>query len=323
MTRHLFAALASLSLAACATVPSVPDARLLVTGNKMENSVSFIDLDSGEERARLSTGAMPHEIAVSPDGRTVAVVHYGASAVELFDTASLRPVRTIDLGTNEGPHGIAWTRDDRLVVTTERSGTLAIVDLDDADRVSSIPTGADVSHMVVLSPDQRTAYVSNMGWGSVSVIDLVGEAKVADIPAGDTPEGIALSPDGRTLWVADRDNAALIAFEAASRRQIARYEVGNFPIRVAVSPDGRRVVTSNYADGSLSVLDTDGEIRTVRVSGTQDAAQVTILFAADSRHLYVAETGRAQVALVDLDSGTVVRRYDAGEGADGLALAGR
>lgn len=321
--RHLLTVIATLALAACATMPAAPDARLLVTGNKAENTVSFIDLDSGAQRARLATGAMPHEIAVSPDSRTVAVVHYGGSAVELFDTGSLASIRIIDLGTNEGPHGIQWTRDNRLVITTERSGTLTLVDLDDGDRVSSVATGAEVSHMVVLSPDERTAYVANMGSGSVSVIDLVAGTKVADIPAGDTPEGLALSPDGRTLWVADRDNATLVAFETGTNREIGRYDVGAFPIRVAVSPDGRRTVTSNYADGSLSVLGTEGGVRTIPVSGTQDAAQVTILFAADSRHLYVAETGRAQVALIDLDTGAVVRRYSAGEGADGLALAGR
>ena len=320
---RLLTLLAALALAACATVPATPEPAWLVTGNKAENSVSFIDLATGAEAARLPTGAMPHEIAVSPDGRTVAVVHYGAKAVELFDVASQRSLRTIDLGENVGPHGIQWTRDDRLVVTTERSGTLTIVDLANDDAVTAIPTGAEVSHMVVLSPDERTAYVSSMGSGSVSVIDLAAARKTADIPAGQTPEGLALSPDGRTLWVADRDNATLIAFETGSNREIARYTVGSFPIRVAVSPDGKRVVTSNYADGSLSVLGTDGTIRTVPVSGGTEAAQVTILFAPDSRHLYVAETGKARVALVDLDTGEVVRRYAAGEGADGLALAGR
>jgi YVTN family beta-propeller protein len=40
----------------------------LIVGNKGEDTVSFIDLSSGQERARIPTGHAPHEVAVSPDG---------------------------------------------------------------------------------------------------------------------------------------------------------------------------------------------------------------------------------------------------------------
>ncbi|MCM8558428.1 YncE family protein [Sphingomicrobium sediminis] len=311
-------------LSACSTTAEPlrygTSADMLVVGNKSEDTVSFIDLDTGAELARLATGSNPHEIAVSPDGETVAVVHYGGKSVELFDAEDPASIRTIDLGDNEGPHGIVWASNDRLIITTERSQSLTIVDLED-DSVRAIPTGQQVSHMVALTPDEETAFVANMGSGTVSVIDLKTGSKVRDIAAGDTPEGIAVSPTGKALWVADRDNATLIQFEIPTYREIRRYETGNFPIRVAVSPDGKRVVTSNYADGSLTVIDTDKAPQTIAVSGTQEAGQVTILFAEDGRHLFVAETGRAQVALVDLDTGEVVTRFDAGAGSDGLALA--
>ncbi|MCJ7420889.1 YncE family protein [Sphingomicrobium astaxanthinifaciens] len=292
----------------------------LVVGNKDENSVSFIDLDNGTEVARIATGAMPHEVAASPDRETVAVVHYGASAVELFAVDAPASLRTIALGDNAAPHGIAWTRDDRLVITTERSGTLSIVDLAD-DSVAAIPTGQEVSHMVALSPDEATAFVSNMGSGTVSVIDLERGETRRDIAVGETPEGLAVSPDGRTLWVADRARDTLIAYEIGSYREVRRYATGGFPIRVAVSPDGRRVLTSDYADGALTLIEDGDAPRSIPVSGSRKAGQVTILFAEDSRHVFVAETGRATVALVDLDTGKVVRRFNAGAGADGLALA--
>ena len=57
------------------------------------------------------------------------------------------------------------------------------------------------------------------------------------------------------------------------------------------------------------------------MSGSREAGQVTILFSADGRRLYAAETGRDQVAEVDLESGQVLRRLAAGSQGDGLAIA--
>lgn len=294
----------------------------LVVGNKAEDTVSFIDLESGEERARRDTGSQPHEIAVSPDGRQVAVVAYGGTTLDIFDVASAERVRRIDLSPNRRPHGLVWTADNRLVATTEGSDTLTIVDLDD-DRVTAIPTGQRGSHMVAVAQDLSRAYVSNMGSGTVSAIDLEAGEKLADIAAGDTPEGLALSPDGATLWVADRDNAVLHAFDTRDFSRTASVEVGNFPIRVAVSPDGATVVTSNAMDGTLTLVDAANRevARTIPVSGEGRAMQVTILFSADGATLYAAETNRRTIAAVDMATGEVLRRYEAGEGSDGLAIA--
>jgi DNA-binding beta-propeller fold protein YncE len=62
-------------------------------------------------------------------------------------------------------------------------------------------------------------------------------------------------------------------------------------------------------------------VRTISVSGQKDALQVTILFARDEKRLYVAETGRNDIAEVDVRAGKVLRRLAAGTNGDGLAIA--
>jgi len=294
---------------------------VLITGNKGEDTVSLIDLETGREYARLETGHQPHEIAISPGGQRAAVVAYGGTTIDIFDVSSASRVDQIDLSPNRRPHGLVWLPDNRLVATTEGSDSLTIVDMGDRS-ISQIATGQRGSHMVAVSADLARAYVANMGSGTVSVIDLTTSTKLRDIPAGDTPEGIALSPDGSTLWIADRDNALLSAIDTENFATLAEIAVGSFPIRVAVSPDGQTVVTSNYADGSLTFIDAESRAvsRTITVSGSAEAAQVTILFSADGRTIYVAETGRNQIAAVNVETGEVVRRYDAGEDSDGLAV---
>ncbi len=294
---------------------------VLLIGNKGEDTLSFVDLRTGQELDREPTGKAPHEIAISPDGKTAAVVAYGAKSIDLFDVASRTKLKTIDLSPNEGPHGIVWLKDGRIVVTTERSKSVAIVDPAVGTVVASIPTDQEATHMVAVTSDGRMAFTANIRSGTVSVIDLQQGRKIRDIAVGGEPEGITLSKEEQVLWVADLKGARVQAFDAESLEKIGEVATGPVPIRVAASPDGRWIVTSNVGDGSLTLIDaeTRKKVRDVPLAGTQEAGQVTILFA-DGK-LYAAETGRNTVAEVDLATGKVLRRLPAGTNGDGLAIA--
>jgi YVTN family beta-propeller protein len=295
---------------------------VLLIGNKGEDTLSFVDLTTGRELARQPTGKAPHEIAISPDGKMAAVVAYGGKTIDLFDVASRTKLKTIDLSPNEGPHGIAWLKDGRLVVTTERSKSVAIVDPIAGKVMASIPTEQEATHMVAVTSDGRIAYTANIRSGTVSVVDLKQCRKLRDIAVGGEPEGIALSNEEQVLWVADLKGAHVQAFDTESLDKIGEVVTGPVPIRVAASPDGRWIVTSNMGDGSLTLIDAASrkKVRDVSITGTQQAGQVTILFGPDGR-LYAAETGRNTVAEIDLSTGKVLRRLPAGTNGDGLAIA--
>ncbi len=320
------AALAVLSCSSEESVAQAPESSgpVLLVGNKGENSLSFIDLASGRELGRGATGPMPHEIAISPDGRQAAVVAYGGRSLDIFDVASRTKLRTIDLSPNAGPHGLVWLEDGRILATTERSRSLTIVDTRRGDAVSAIATDQQGTHLVAVSADRRRAYTANIGSGTVSVIDLEAARKLRDIEAGGRPEGIALSRDGQTLWVGDLEGARVQAFDTTSFERVAELRTGEVPIRVAASPDGRWIVTSNLGSGSLTLIDAAARtvVREIPVSGSREAGQVTILFSADGRRIYAAETGRNQVAELERETGRVVRRLAAGAQGDGLAIAG-
>ena len=299
-------------------------AQTLLIGNKGEDSVSFVDLKTGKELGKAPTGKAPHEIAISPDGKQAAVVAYGGKTVDLFDVASRTKLKTIDLTPNEGPHGIAWLKDGRLVMTTERSQSLTVVDPKAGKVTASIKTGQQGTHMVAVSADGARAYTANIESGTVSVIDLQAGTKLRDLAVGGRPEAIALADGGKTLWVGDLEGHRVQAFDTASFEKLAEVETGAVPIRVAASPDGKWVVTSNVMAGTLTLIDakTRAKVRDLTVSGRPQAGQVTILFSADGKRLYAAETGDNVVAEVDLASGRVLRRLPAGKAGDGLAIAG-
>jgi len=298
----------------------------LLVGNKGEDSLSFIDLRSGKEIARRSTGNQPHEIAISPDGKLAAVVSYGGQTIDIFDVAAMDRVETISLSPSSRPHGILWLDDGRIIATTEGSDNITLVSGPTGEarlrEASTIATDQKGSHMLVVSPDKSRAFVTNMQSGTVSVLDLVKMTKIADLPAGTEPEGLAITPDGSAIWVADRQSDRLHIFDTATLKEIDRIETGKFPIRVAISPDGKTAITSNLGDGALGLFDVAKRKprRAIQISGTAESRQVTILFSADGKLVYVAETGPDTVAEVDLASGEVLRRFTTGADGDGLGI---
>lgn len=296
-------------------------AETLLVGNKAEDTLSIIALASGEELARLPTGKMPHEIAISPDGKQAAVVAYGGTTIDIFDVAARTKLKTIDLSPNQRPHGLLWLSDGRLVATTEGSQSVAVVAPNGA--VTSIATGQQGTHMIVVAPDNRTAYTANIASGTVSVLDLDDAKKLRDLAVGGKPEGIALAKDGRELWVGDLDAPRVQIWDTATGAKIAEQPVDPVAIRVLASPDGRLIATSNIASGTISLFDTEtrAPVRTITVSGEQAKGQVTLLFSADSKRLYAAETGHDKVVEIDVATGKVLRRIAAGKNGDGLAIA--
>lgn len=302
-----------------------PEGGILLIGNKGEDTVSFVDLGTGQELGRSPTGKMPHEIAISPDGKQAAVVAYGDKTIDLFDVTTRAKLKTVDLAPNEGPHGIAWLKNGRIVVTTERSQSIAVVDPAAGKLVASIKTDQPGTHMVAVTADGTTAYTSNISAGTVTVVDLAGGRKLRDIAVGGRPEGIALSRDELVLWVGDLDGSRVQAFDADTFDKLAEIKTGGIPIRVVASPDGRWIVTSNLGAGGLTVIDAVSRrhVRDILLSGDQKAGQVTVIFSADGQRLYAAETGSDVIAEVDMSSGKVLRRLPAGKNGDGLAIAPR
>lgn len=308
--------------ALCILAPAFPAfADIMIVGNKGEDTVSFITLDSGRECARLPTGKAPHEISISPDGRTAAVVAYGSTSIDLFDVRKQRLLRRMDLAPNAGPHGIAWISANRIAITFDRTNSFAVADPRDGSFVS-LPTGQRGSHMLAVSPDRSRAYVTNILSGTVSVFDLKRMAKVGNIATGGNPEAIAVSRNGKELWVGDNSGPRVHVIDLASGSVVATLPTDPVAIRLAMTPDGRTAIASNFQSGTLTLFDAGKRAlaRKIALSGSARAMQVTIVVSRNSRTAYVAETGRDQVAEVDLRAGTVLRRIPTGKGGDGLAL---
>ncbi len=315
------------------------DPGILLVVNKAGASLSVVDLAKGGEIGRVPTGHAPHEVAVSPDGRTAVVTNYGTGAqpgntLTLVDLSALEPVATIDLGEQTRPHGILWLPgSDRVAVTTEGNGTLTIVDVGEQRVVAAIPTGQRVSHQVAVTPDGKRAFVANIGSGSVTAIDLEAMAVIRSVPTGQGAEGVAVSPRGGEVWVSNRAQNTVSVVDAQSLELLATLPSSDFPIRVVFSPDGARAMVTNARSAELRVFDAgareelisvpiqapviEGRAQVIAFEGSP--SPIGLLAHPDGRHVYVAAASADAVAVVDLEAGAVVDLIPVGKEPDGLA----
>lgn len=324
----------ALGSAACAPIaadaPTTSDAvaqnGTLFVANKFGNTLSKIDLASGEEVLRVESCTTPHELATSPDGAHVALACYGGTSVDIFRTDDLVRVKSVELGANARPHGIVWHANGALYATAEgRRSVFWIRDPLGETETFEYGTGQEGSHMLAISPDARHAWTVDMGSGTVTLVDLLTRRAPQSVAVEMEPEGIDLAPDGRTLWVSARGSDKAFALDPMNLEIRSELATGAFPLRLAIRPQGDVAVTSDLADGGLTVIDLARAeaIRSIAVGGprgAQERMQVTVIWSQDGERIYVAETGEDTVAEVDYASGRVLRRLVAGDGGDGLAI---
>ena len=326
--------LLGLSVAACAPVageaPSAPapagvSGALFVAG-KFENRLAKVDLATGEQVVSVESCANPHELATSPDDRYVALACYGGTTVDIFRTSDLGRITSIDLGENARPHGIIWHANGDLFATAEgRQSIFWIRDpLSKAETVE-YGTGKRGTHMVAVAPSANHAWTTDLGSKTVTRVALKTRRAPLSVEVGEEPEGIALSPDGKTLWVSARGSDKAFALDPQTMEIRQEVDTGDFPLRIAIRPQGDFAVTSDLADGGLTVIDlaSGKAVRSIAVSSREEAeakTQVTILWSPDGKRIYVAETMANTIAEVDFATGKVLRRLPGEGGGDGMAV---
>jgi DNA-binding beta-propeller fold protein YncE len=314
----------------------------LIVLNKAEATASLIDLASGRAVATLATGDGPHEVAVSPDGRRAVTSNYGGTTpghtLTVLDLRRRAVARTVELGGHLRPHGMAWTRDGRrLLVTSEASRVLLVLDARRWVLERAIGTDALPTHMVAVSPDGRRAWAASIQAGRVVALDLARDTAVATADACAGSEGIAASPDGREVWVACRAANLVAALDAATLRLLDTLPSSDFPIRVRFMPDGRRVLVSNARSGEVRVFDARARRPVATVAIPYDASRavttmlgaqfagsalpIGVLATPDGRFAYVAASAMGEVLELDPEAGTILRRFQTGREPDGLGFS--
>jgi DNA-binding beta-propeller fold protein YncE len=309
----------------------------LLVGNKSADSVWRLSLRDGRKTGEFRTGKGPHEIAVAGNGLFALVSNYGretsGNTLSVLDLVGGKPTRSIDLGEHGAPHGLRLVPGDkRAVVTTEGSASLLIVDVERGVVERAIDVGPGTGHMVALSLDAKTAYVTKVNAGTLSRIDLLSGLKTHELAAGKGAEGVAVSPDSKEIWVTNREEGAITVHDPATLAVRRRMSCKGFPIRVLFTSDGRYALATNATAGNLAVFDARTKLRVATVELAESgvpynqsmlggtAMPIGAVFDPARQRVYVAISGGDRIAVIDTREWRVVDHWATGREPDALGL---
>lgn len=211
------------------------------------------------------------DLAVSPDGRRLVVVHYGADAVSIIDTATMAVTATVS-GIAE-PYSVVVA--DRAYVTSASTEEDAIVAVDTATAVPFAAKNLDMAARgLAVSPAGDTLYVARIGddRADVAVIDVESGAlravAVSAVP-GATVEALHLSADGTHLFVAltTTSGGSLVVIDTTRCVVLRTVAVGGSIGEIAALPNGRKVFATGW-DAELGSVITVIDVASARVIDT-------------------------------------------------------
>ena len=330
LTTTLATLLTTSALLAQAAPPAASSGLLLAT-NQYANTLSIIDPASGKEIAVLPEEHITgHELATSPDGRTVFIPIYGNSGVgkpgtdghEILavDIASRRIAHIIDLGHGVRPHKPAFSPADGLLyVSAELDNAIDIIDPRTLSVIGSVPTGKPESHMFVLSPDGHRAYTANVSTGTVSVLDLKARKVITIIPVAHGVQRIAISNDGALVFTSDTDKHELDVIDTATNTLKTRIPLPANGYGSAATADGRSLLVALPAIDQVAVVDIP-TLKVTRTIPTPPGPQA-ILLRPDGRVAYVSCMRSKTIVAINSDTFAITQTISAGDGVDGLAWA--
>ena len=319
-------------------------AGLLVVANQEGASATIIDAATMKTLATLPVGVGPHEAAVSPDGRWAVVTNYGnkevlgntLSVIDL-NAPTLSVVRTIDLGEYHRPNGAVFIQDGhKIVVTSETSQRLVVVDFASGKVDTALATNARGSHMVAVRRDGKRAWTANIGDGNVTEFDLDARRTVRSLPAAPMDEGIATTPGGILLWVGSNSEKTVTIIDTEKGQKIGTLTGFGSPYRIGISRTGRVAVVNDPVGNKIWLFEVGSNRELARLNlgkekgivlkdggppGEAGAGPEGITFDPIADIAFVTLHGTNQVAAVDLATHKIVGVGSVGAGPGGIAFS--
>lgn len=162
------------------------DGKYAFVANGMSDNVTVIDVASKAVVKTISVGTNPVGAWSGNDG-VMYVDNEAAKSLTAINGTSLGVVRTYDLGFTPGmaataPNGELW-------VTDADNGKIVFYSTKTGAKVGELATAAG-AHAIAFAADGKTAYISNQGAGSVSVINIASRAITKTIAVGMKPNGM-------------------------------------------------------------------------------------------------------------------------------------
>lgn len=262
----------------------------------------------------LSLGDLPLNIAVSPDGKLLAITNNGQSTqhIQLADAEKMVQLDSVPLAkgwlgltfSKNGKHLYASGGNDNWIMRFEvKSGKLAPLDT----FVLGKPWPVKIS-VAGIAVDNREQYLYTVTKenNSLYVIDIQDKKIVKQLPLGGEGYTCILSENGKTLYVTCWGCDKVMVFDTGKQIFTGSIPVGDNPNDMCLTHNGKYLFVSNANDNSVSVISTEKN-KVLEVlnsalypnSPTGSTAN-SVALSPDEKTLYIANADNNCLAVFDV-----------------------
>lgn len=252
------------------------------------SAVAIIDTERDEIVRLMDTGPLPKMIATSPDGKYVAISHWGDNTVGLIDISSQNPklwkhityftvdkklnlnlsrTTPVNRDSNSGNalRGTVFTPDGKylLVGCMGGNGGIAVIDVVGRKYLGKIYGMMSNMRHLVISHGYLYLSINNAGFVQripldkilLTMANMSGGKNVTvsgweNCKVGGGARTLELTPDGKYAFVACNTASKLCVIDTHNMKQIAAIDVDSYPVGLDISKSGDLVfVTSQGRKG--------------------------------------------------------------------------
>jgi len=210
-----------------------------------------------------------------------------------------------------------------LLISTEASGEVVVVDPAKAQPVGSVKVGARARGLK-LSKDGKRVFVAVAGpvkknpaapgpvpapapsaddAPGLVVVDVAARKVTKRVAIPPSPFGVDISPDGKIAYVSNSETNQLLAIDVGSGQIKQTTRVGAEPQGVAVRPDGKVVFVATHGSDEICAIDTKKMALLGRIDGGSKP-QTVLLAPRGVATAFVPDEGLPNITMVDTKQNT-------------------
>jgi len=287
--------------------------------NNASDTVSVINIPTGQVSDSILVGSGPWGTAISPDQTQVYVTNNQGNNVSVINAASGSVVATIPVQSS--PFGVIFTPDGTGVyVVNGASNTVSVINPATQTVVATVPVQSSPVGVAMAPTSNGTfAYVTNSASNTVSVIAVASNTVVQTIPVGTGPRWVTVSPNSALAYVENAGSNNVSVISVASNKVTATIPVGTSPFGAAFTPDNSTVYVANSGSNNVSVIDTQSGTVIDTVAGFNNPVQVALTL--DGTSAYVTNLSANTVSVIATASNTITGTVQVGDAPTGVAIA--